>query len=134
AIVDRDFDGFARSRVLSDVALTTFTEYERDLPADVAFPREDVRRTLAEEVSGAGLRQFHVSETEKYAHITYFINGGREEPFPGEDRLLIPSPKVATYDTVPAMSAVPVADAVVEHVNRGEHSLIVVNFANADMV
>jgi len=96
ALVDGDFDGFPRSRVLRDVELVTFTEYERDLDARVAFPREDVLHTLAEEVSAAGLRQFHVAETEKYAHVTYFINGGRETPFDGEDRLLVPSQRVAT--------------------------------------
>ena len=79
----------------------------------MAFPREDVRHTLAEEVSAAGLRQFHVAETEKYAHVTYFINGGRETAFDGEERLLVPSPRVATYDTVPEMSAAGVTDAVV---------------------
>ena len=81
----------------------------RELAAAVAFPRQDVSHTLAEEVSAAGLRQFHVAETEKYAHVTYFINGGREEPFPGEERLLVPSPRVATYDATPAMSAVEVS-------------------------
>jgi 2,3-bisphosphoglycerate-independent phosphoglycerate mutase len=100
----------------------------------VAFPRQDVRHTLAEEVSAAGLRQFHVAETEKYAHVTYFINGGREDAFAGEERLLVPSPRVATYDATPAMSAGEVTDAVVDHVERGEDALIVVNFANPDMV
>jgi len=134
ALVDDEFSGFARSRVPKNLCVTTFTEYERDLPVAVAFPREDVGRTLAEQVSAAGLRQFHVAETEKYAHVTYFINGGREEPFPLEERLLVPSPKVATYDAVPAMSAEPVADAVVAHVEAGQDALVVVNFANADMV
>ena len=91
-------------------------------------------RTLAEEVCTAGLEQFHVAETEKYAHVTYFINGGREEPFRGEERLLVPSPRVATYDTTPAMSAEAITDAVVEHIERGSDALIVVNFANPDMV
>ena len=134
ALVDPAFDGFSRSRVLSDVALVTFTEYERDLPARIAFPREDVKHTLGEVVSAAGLRQFHVAETEKYAHVTYFINGGRERPFEGETRLLVPSPRVATYDSRPEMSAAGVADAVVSHVAAGEDALVVANFANADMV
>jgi 2,3-bisphosphoglycerate-independent phosphoglycerate mutase len=134
ALVDASFDGFARSRVLSDVDLVTFTEYERDLPAHVAFPREDVMHTLGEEVSIAGLRQFHVAETEKYAHVTYFINGGRERPFDGEERLLVPSPRVATYDTIPEMSAGGVADAVIAHVDAEADAFIVANFANADMV
>jgi 2,3-bisphosphoglycerate-independent phosphoglycerate mutase len=134
ALVDTNFDGFTRSRVLSDVELVTFTDYERDLRADVAFPREDVVHTLAERVSEAGLRQFHVAETEKYAHVTYFINGGREEPFDGEERLLVPSPRVPTYDSVPEMSAAGVADAVIAHIEAGADALIIANFANADMV
>jgi 2,3-bisphosphoglycerate-independent phosphoglycerate mutase len=134
ALVDADFSEFPRSRVLEGLHLVTFTEYERDLAADVAFPGEDVSHTLAEEVCAAGLQQFHVAETEKYAHVTYFINGGREEPFSGEERLLVPSPRVATYDTTPAMSAAEITDAVVEHLERGDDALIIVNFANSDMV
>jgi 2,3-bisphosphoglycerate-independent phosphoglycerate mutase len=134
ALVDRTFTGFARSRVLNDVDLVTFTEYEADLDAQVAFPRDDVAHTLAEVVSAAGLAQFHVAETEKYAHVTYFINGGREAPFDGEERLLIPSPRVATYDLAPEMSAAGVADAVIAHVEAGTDALIIANFANADMV
>jgi 2,3-bisphosphoglycerate-independent phosphoglycerate mutase len=134
ALIDVDFDGFPRSRVLRDVELVTFTEYERDLDARVAFPREDVLHTLAEEVSAAGLRQFHVAETEKYAHVTYFINGGRETPFDGEDRLLVPSQRVATYDTVPEMSAAGVTDAVIARLEQGDDALIIANYANADMV
>jgi 2,3-bisphosphoglycerate-independent phosphoglycerate mutase len=134
ALVDADFDGFNRSRVLRDLDLVTFTEYERDLDARVAFPREDVLHTLAEEVSAAGLSQFHVAETEKYAHVTYFINGGREAPFDCEDRLLVPSQRVATYDTVPEMSAAGITDAVVAHLEQGDDALIIANYANADMV
>jgi 2,3-bisphosphoglycerate-independent phosphoglycerate mutase len=134
ALIDADFSGFQRSRVLKDLHFVTFTEYERDLAAVVAFPRQDVNHTLAEVVSAAGLEQFHVAETEKYAHVTYFINGGREEPFAGEERLLVPSPRVATYDTTPAMSAPQITDSVVEHLERGHDALIVLNFANADMV
>jgi 2,3-bisphosphoglycerate-independent phosphoglycerate mutase len=134
AIIDPDFKEFARSRVLHEVELVTFTEYETSLAAYVAFPRENVLHTLAEEVSAAGLHQFHVAETEKYAHVTYFINGGRESAFPGEERLLVPSPHVATYDTVPEMSAAGVTDAVVAHVESGADALIIANYANADMV
>ena len=90
--------------------------------------------SLAEAVSSAGLRQFHVAETEKYAHVTYFLNGGREEAFPGERRLLIPSPTVATYDEVPEMRAAEIADAVVASIEGGEEQLIVANLANPDMV
>ena len=120
--------------MLRDVELVTFTEYERDIHAAVAFPREDVRHTLAEEISVAGLRQFHVAETEKYAHVTYFINGGREAAFDGEERLLVPSPRVPTYDTVPEMSAEGVTDAVVARLEQGQDALLIANFANADMV
>jgi 2,3-bisphosphoglycerate-independent phosphoglycerate mutase len=134
ALVDPDFKGFSRSRLLRDVDLVTFTEYERDLDAQVAFPREDVRHTLADEVSAAGLRQFHVAETEKYAHVTYFINGGRETAFDGEERLLVPSPRVATYDTVPEMSAAGVTDALLAQLERRADALLIANYANADMV
>ncbi len=134
ALVDPQFTGFARSRVLRDLDLVTFTEYERGLPGAVAFPRENVAQTLAEQVSSAGLRQFHVAETEKYAHVTYFINGGRERAFDGEERLLVPSPRVATYDAVPEMSAEAVADAAVQRLAAAGDALVVVNFANADMV
>jgi 2,3-bisphosphoglycerate-independent phosphoglycerate mutase len=134
ALVDSDFDAFPRSRVLKDVDLVTFSEYERDLDARVAFPREDVRHTLAEEVSAAGLRQFHVAETEKYAHVTYFINGGRETAFDGEERLLVPSPRVPTYDTAPEMSAAAVTDAVIARLEQGDDALLIANYANADMV
>jgi 2,3-bisphosphoglycerate-independent phosphoglycerate mutase len=100
----------------------------------VAFPDEPLTDVVAEVVSRAGLRQFHTAETEKYAHVTYFLNGGREKPFKGEDRLLVPSPKVATYDLEPAMSAPGVAKAVLDRIARGTDAFIVVNFANADMV
>ncbi len=134
ALVDDEFDGFARSRRVAGLHMAAFTEYESGLPVPVAYPIEDVRETLGEVVSAQGLRQFHVAETEKYAHVTYFVNGGREAPFAGEDRLLVPSPKVATYDTAPAMSAEAVTEAVLDRVRAGGDALIVVNFANADMV
>jgi 2,3-bisphosphoglycerate-independent phosphoglycerate mutase len=134
ALVDADFAGFSRSRVLRDIDLVTFTEYERDLDARAAFPREDVRHTLSEEVSAAGLRQFHIAETEKYAHVTYFINGGRESAFEGEERLLVPSPRVATYDSVPEMSAAGVTDALLARLEQGADTLLIANYANADMV
>jgi 2,3-bisphosphoglycerate-independent phosphoglycerate mutase len=134
AVIDPDFTGFQRSRRPEGVCFVSFTEYEAGLGAVVAFPKQEVTQTLAEVVSDAGLRQFHVAETEKYAHVTYFINGGREAPFQGEERLLVPSPKVATYDSTPAMSAEPITDAVVEHAEAGGDALIVVNYANPDMV
>jgi len=134
ALVDPGFSAFTRSRVVEHIDLVTFTEYERELAAEVAFTRQDVSHTLAEEVAGAGLRQFHIAETEKYAHVTYFINGGREDAFEGEGRLLVPSQRVPTYDTSPEMSALAITDRVVEHVERDDEALIVLNFANPDMV
>ncbi|MBV8194395.1 MAG: 2,3-bisphosphoglycerate-independent phosphoglycerate mutase [Candidatus Dormibacteraeota bacterium] len=134
ALVDPDFSGFERSRVVHDLAFVTMTEYEKGLTPLVAFPNEDVEDTLAAMVSANGLRQFHVAETEKYAHVTYFVNGGRERAFAKEERLLVPSQRVPTYDTVPEMSAKPIADAVVDHVRGGNDALVIVNFANADMV
>jgi 2,3-bisphosphoglycerate-independent phosphoglycerate mutase len=134
ALVDEDFDGFPRSRRVADLHMATFTEYESGLPVPVAYPGEEVRQTLGEVVSEHGLRQFHVAETEKYAHVTYFVNGGREEPLPGEERLLVPSQKVPTYEVTPAMSAEGITEAVLDRIRTGGDRLIVVNFANADMV
>ena len=126
---DRDANG-PRPR---DLLVVTMTEYEAGLPVEVAFPPEEVR-SLAHAASDAGWRQFHVAETEKYAHVTYFFNGGREAPLPGEDRRLVPSPKVATYDLQPAMSAPGVTDALVEAIASDQYDFIVANFANPDMV
>ena len=129
AAFDRDAEG-SRPR---DLLVVTLTEYEAGLPVEVAFGPEEVR-SLAHAASDAGWRQLHVAETEKYAHVTYFFNGGREAPLPGEDRRLVPSPKVATYDLAPAMSAVGVTDELVAAIEADEHDLIVANFANPDMV
>jgi 2,3-bisphosphoglycerate-independent phosphoglycerate mutase len=109
------------------------TAYEADLLVAVAFPPEEAR-SLAQAFSEAGWRQAHVAETEKYAHVTYFFNGGVEPPYPGEERVLVPSPKVATYDLAPAMSAVGVTDALVEAIGSDRFDFIVANYANADMV
>ena len=116
-----------------DLLVATMTEYEEGLPVRVAFPPEIVR-SLADAVADAGWRQFHVAETEKYAHVTYFFNGGLEAAHPGEDRRLIPSPKVATYDLAPEMSAAGVTDALVEAIASADYDVIVANFANPDMV
>ena len=134
ALVDQDFEGFKRSRVVNDLHFVSFAEYDSELGVPVTFPKENVVNSLAEVVSQHGLRQYHVAETEKYAHVTYFLNGGAEAPFKDEDRKLIPSPKVATYDLQPEMSADEVANDVIEQVKNGSYDLIVVNFANADMV
>ena len=134
ALLDQDFAQFERSRVPHGLTYVTMTEYESGLPVRIAYPPEEVRNSLAEVVSKSGGHQFHVAETEKYAHVTYFINGGQERPFEGEDRKLIQSPKTATYDTVPAMSAVAVTDEVIERIEAGQETLIIVNYANPDMV
>jgi 2,3-bisphosphoglycerate-independent phosphoglycerate mutase len=117
----------------ADLLVVTMTEYELGLPVLVAFPPEEAR-SLAQAFSEAGWRQLHVAETEKYAHVTYFFNGGREAAFPGEDRLLVPSPKVATYDLQPEMSAGGVTDALVAAIESDRYDFIVANFANPDMV
>ena len=136
ALADPEFGDFDRGQAgpqPRDVLVVTMTEYEAGLPVSVAFPPEEVP-SLAHAAADAGWRQFHVAETEKYAHVTYFFNGGRELPLPGEDRLLVPSPRVATYDLQPEMSAPGVTDALVTAISGGEYDLIVANFANPDMV
>jgi 2,3-bisphosphoglycerate-independent phosphoglycerate mutase len=110
------------------------TEYEDDLPVRVAFEPHDVSMGLSEFLASEGRGQLKTAETEKYAHVTYFFNGGEETPFRGEDRVLIPSPKVATYDLQPEMSARGVADAVLSGIRDGGYDFILVNFANPDMV
>jgi len=117
------------------VDLTTMTRYREDFAFPVAFPEQTVARVMAEVLADAGLRQLHMAETEKYAHVTYFFNGGREEEFPGETRILVPSPRdVPSYDHKPSMSANEVADAFVEEIAGGGYSFAVLNFANPDMV
>ena len=134
ALMQDDFTSFARERVPRDLAYVTMTDYNVELPnVRVAFPRHNVL-SVAELLADRGLRQFHVAETEKYAHVTYFFNGGREEPFFGEDRELVPSPKVATYDKAPEMSAKPVAERLAAAVHTGTYDFAIVNFANPDMV
>jgi 2,3-bisphosphoglycerate-independent phosphoglycerate mutase len=127
------FDRGAHGPVPRDLLVVTLTQYEAGLPVAVAFPPE-VAHSLAEELSKQGWRQFHVAETEKYAHVTYFFNGGWEAAWPGEERLLVPSPKVATYDLQPEMSAVGVTDALVDAIASDRYDFIVANYANADMV
>jgi 2,3-bisphosphoglycerate-independent phosphoglycerate mutase len=129
-----DFDGFERKKTLHDIDIYTFTEYEDDLPVNVVFPKENVTNTLAEIVSKNHLIQFHAAETEKYGHVTFFLNGGREEPFEGEERLLVPSPRVATYDLQPEMSAYELTAKVMQRIKDHDDDLVVVNYANLDMV
>ena len=133
ALARDDFDGFARDGDTVDT-LITLTRYEATLPATVAFPPVAMSRCLGEVVSREGLAQLRAAETEKYAHVTYFFNGGEETPFPGEDRALTPSPKVPTYDLQPEMSAEGVKASVIDGITSGAYRFILVNFANPDMV
>lgn len=133
AFVDSDFNGFERDHI-QDLCVVTFTSYEEGLPATVVFPEQNVERPLAEVLSGHGRTQFHAAETEKYAHVTYFFNGGREKVFDGEERHVEPSPKVATYDLKPEMSAHSLTEAVLERLRTHDDAFILVNYANPDMV
>jgi 2,3-bisphosphoglycerate-independent phosphoglycerate mutase len=128
-----DFVAFDRGRRPTDLLLMTMTEYEAGLAVQVAFPAQ-VSGGLAQQFAELGWRQFHIAETEKYAHVTYFFNGGVEQPFAGEDRLLVPSLRIATYDLQPEMSAAGVTDALVAAIRGGEYDFIVANYANPDMV
>ncbi|MGZ6338950.1 MAG: 2,3-bisphosphoglycerate-independent phosphoglycerate mutase, partial [Candidatus Limnocylindrales bacterium] len=137
ALADPDFDAFDRAAhgpIPQGLTVATMTEYESGLPVRVVFA-PDVVPSLAQAASAAGWRQFHVAETEKYAHVTYFFNGGREEAWPGEDRLLVPSRKdVPTYDQCPEMSASGVTEALVGAIGSGQYDLVIANYANPDMV
>jgi len=129
-----DFDGFERE-MLRDLIYIAMTEYEKNMPYQVAFQNDDVAAPLAKVISDAGLRQFHAAETEKYPHVTFFFNGGREQPFPGEDWQIVPSPKdVPTYDLKPEMSAYGVRDVVLHAIASDQYDFILVNYANPDMV
>jgi len=125
---------FNRGPRIDDLQYVMMTEYEEGLDAEVAYRADKVEMPLARVISEHSLRQFHTAETEKYAHVTYFINGRREMPFPGEDRVLVPSPKVPTYDLQPEMSAAGVTDTAIEHIRSGDYDFVVMNYANADMV
>lgn len=133
AFVADNFNGFERDRI-PNLAFVTFTQYDGSLPVLVAFEPQDLTNILGEVIAREGLRQLRTAETEKYAHVTYFFNGGIEEPFEGEDRVLVPSPQVPTYDRTPAMSADAVTDGAIAAINKGIYSLIVINYANPDMV
>jgi 2,3-bisphosphoglycerate-independent phosphoglycerate mutase len=128
-----DFDGFQRlARPLPEIV--TMTQYRADFPFAVAFPPVELKGLFSDVVSAAGLRQERLAETEKYAHVTFFFSGGREKAVKGETRTLVPSPKVATYDLKPEMSAYEVTDKILASLNKGETEIYVINFANADMV
>lgn len=127
------FEHFERT-YMKDLMFVTMTEYEKDLPVQVAYPPEKITTCLAKVASDAGLKQFHIAETEKYAHVTFFMNGMREDPYPGEEREIIPSPKVPSYDQQPEMSVFKVTERILKEISEGTYDLIIANFANADMV
>lgn len=133
ALTDVNFKEFDRKSFTS-VNLITLTEYDKTLPATVLFPKERPKNVLGEFFQDQWLTQLRIAETEKYAHVTFFFNGGLEEPFKGEDRILIPSPKVKTYDEKPEMSAIEITDRLIDAIESNRYDVIICNFANADMV
>ncbi len=136
AMLDEDFAGFPRKRKLNFAAAVGMTQYSEHLGRlmQTIFPPQTLENILGEVVADANRTQLRMAETEKYPHVTYFLNGGREEPYRGEDRIMVPSPKVATYDLQPEMSAPELTDKAVAAINSGKYDLIVLNFANPDMV
>jgi 2,3-bisphosphoglycerate-independent phosphoglycerate mutase len=133
ALIDPGFDGFDVSR-RPKVSVTTLTNYDKTFDVPVAFPPTSMARILAEVLSSRGLSMLKTAETEKYPHVTYFFNGGVEQPYPCESRVMIPSPKVATYDLKPEMSAEGVTEALCKGISSGDQDFILCNYANADMV
>ena len=134
AFCDDDFTGFERGERIK-TTYVCFTEYDVTIPnKQIAFVKEEITNTFGEYLAAHGLKQARIAETEKYAHVTFFFNGGVEEPNEGEDRILVKSPKVATYDLKPEMSAYEVCDKLVEAIESGKYDVIIINFANPDMV
>lgn len=134
AFVDEDFHHFNRGPKIKLADFVTLTEYEAGLPVSVAYSPQSLNNVLGEYIAKLGMTQLRIAETEKYAHVTFFFNGGRETPFVGENRILVPSPKVATYDLQPEMSAAEVTDRLIEAITSQHYAMIICNFANADMV
>ena len=133
--VDKNFNGFERTKIVSNLCYVCMTQYDAEMPnVTVAFPPQSLKNTLGEYLSDLGLRQLRIAETEKYAHVTFFFNGGVETPNNGEDRILIPSPKVATYDLQPEMSAYTVTEKLLEQIKEDKYDVIILNYANPDMV
>ena len=134
AFCDPEFKGFEREKKLN-LTYVCFTDYDETIPGKlVAFKKEEIKNTFGEYLAAHNMTQARIAETEKYAHVTFFFNGGVEEPNPGEDRILVKSPKVATYDLQPEMSAPQVCDKLVEAIKSGKYDVIIINFANPDMV
>jgi 2,3-bisphosphoglycerate-independent phosphoglycerate mutase len=135
ALTEADFKEFARPRRIELASYTTMTQYDETFRFPVAYQPREIRKILGEVASQAGVKQLRIAETEKYAHVTYFFNGGEEKKYPGEERILIPSPKdVATYDLKPEMSARPVTEALVKYLREQDVGMVIANYANADMV
>ena len=135
SLVDPDFDGFERKKGFFPLLYVCTTSYDATMPnVTVAFPHHELKNIFGEYISRLGLTQLRIAETEKYAHVTFFFNGGVEQVFPGEDRCLIPSPKVPTYDLKPDMSAREVTDEAVKRIESGNYDVVILNFANCDMV
>jgi len=135
SLVDPAFSGFEREKGLFPLYYVCMTQYDATMPnVHIAFPPQSLTNTFGQYISDKGLTQLRIAETEKYAHVTFFFNGGVEAPCPGEDRALIPSPKVATYDLKPEMSAYEVTDEVISRLDSGKYDVIILNFANCDMV
>ena len=133
AFVLPGFEKFKREKYLN-ILFAGFSEYENSLPMEIVFPTEVIRDTLGEVLARAGLKQLRIAETEKYAHVTYFFNGGQEKKSVGEDHVLIPSPAVSSYDEQPEMSAIKITDKVISAIDQDDYDFILINFANADMV
>jgi 2,3-bisphosphoglycerate-independent phosphoglycerate mutase len=129
-----NFEKFKRPTYLKNLYFTTMTEYEENFPVKIAFPSEKIENSLSKILSDLGLKQLHIAETEKYAHVTYFFNGGKEEPFWGEDNVVVLSPQVSSYAEKPEMSALEVTKKLIQEISRDEYDFIVCNFANTDMV
>lgn len=134
ALITPEFAGFERPLVMPASQLLTLTRYAEDLPCPCAFTPENIDNSLGEYLAGLGKRQLRIAETEKYAHVTFFFNGGREQPFPGEERILVPSPAVASYDLQPQMSAPELTERLVQAIESQRFDLVVCNYANGDMV
>ena len=134
ALTDKAFDGFHRAYIPKLASLVTLSRYGDDFKLPCAYTQEEIHNGFGEYISSLGLKQLRIAETEKYAHVTYFFNGGREQPYPGEERILVPSPKVATYDLKPEMSAFEVTDKLEAAILSRQYQAIICNYANGDMV
>jgi 2,3-bisphosphoglycerate-independent phosphoglycerate mutase len=134
ALTDKTFDGFHRAYIPKLASLVTLSRYGDDFKLPCAYTQEEIHNGFGEYISSLGLKQLRIAETEKYAHVTYFFNGGREQPYPGEERILVPSPKVATYDLKPEMSAFEVTDKLEAAILSRQYQAIICNYANGDMV